>query len=219
MPFDREEFDRSDPELLQEGRWGNAVLYLFRRGEEAWVVKDFRPCPGIVRQTWGAYMAGRELSALRKLDGIPGFPQDAFRLDRFAIAYRYIAGTDIGEADQALLTPVFFEALDSLVSKMHACGVAHLDIRTGSNVLVTERGNPLILDFQSHLGLEGLPAFLRRFLVAVDRSGVYKHWARRSPESLGKERAEFLERFNGLRKFWILKGYLGVKAGKGREGA
>jgi len=219
MPFTREEFDRWNPELLQEGRWGNADILLSRKGEEVWVVKDFRSCPAVVRQTWGTYMAGRELSALRKLDGIPGFPRDAFRLDRFAIAYRYISGTDIGKADPALLPGSFFEALESLVSKMHERGVVHLDIRTASNVLVTAEGRPLILDFQSHLDLTGFPAWLRRFLVAVDRSGVYKHWSRISPETLGKERTDFLQRFNRLRRFWILKGYLGVRSGKGKGDA
>lgn len=218
MPFSREEFHRSNPELLHKGRWGNADMYLFRKGGEAWVVKDFRPCFSLVRHTWGAFMVRREHTALRRLDGIPGFPQNAFRLDRFAVAYRFVAGTDIGEARPALLNQAFFESLESLVAKMHERDIAHLDIRTGSNVLVTERGEPLILDFQSHLGLSGFPRFFRRFLADVDRSGVYKHWFRRAPDSLGKERAVFLERFNLLRKFWILKGYLGIRSGKGKEG-
>ena len=81
-PFTREEFERSSTEILSRGRWGNADLHLFRKGTDAWVVKDFRHCPSGVRQTWGAFMAGRELSALRVLSGIPGIPEDAFRLDR-----------------------------------------------------------------------------------------------------------------------------------------
>ncbi len=212
IPFSREEFDRSVPEIVHKGRWGNADIFLFRKGEDVWVVKDFRPCPAVVRHTWGAYMAGRELSALRRLDGIPGFPQDAFCLDRFAMAYRFVSGTDIGEADHALLTPSFFEELESLVATMHERGVAHLDIRTGSNVLVTDRGDPFILDFQSHLCFEGFPAFFRGLLVDVDRSGVYKHWFRCAPDSLGEERTELLRRVNRWRRYWILKGYLGIKS-------
>jgi hypothetical protein len=211
IPFSREEFDRSAPELVHKGRWGNADIFLFRKGEEIWVVKDFRPCPAIVRHTWGVHMAGRELAALRRLDGIPGFPEGAFRLDRFAMGYRFVSGTDIGEADPALLTPSFFEELEALVSRMHERGVAHLDIRTGSNVLVTDRGKPFILDFQSHLLLERFPAFFRGLLVDVDRSGVYKHWSRCAAESLGEERNELLRRVNRWRRYWILKGYLGFK--------
>ncbi len=161
-------------------------------------------------------MAGRELSALRKLSGIPGFPEDAFRLDRYAIAYRFVPGSEIGQARQELLTPGFFEQLESLVGRMHGRDIAHLDIRTGGNVLVTERGNPLILDFQSHVDLAGLPGFLRRILIAVDRAGVYKHWSNRAPGTLGEEREAHLRRMNGWRRYWVLKGYLGVKPGPGR---
>jgi RIO-like serine/threonine protein kinase len=215
MPFTREEFDRSGPELLHGGRWGNADMFLFRKGGEPWVVKDFRSCPAIVRHTWGARMAARELSALRRLDWIPGFPRDSFRLDRFAMAYRFVAGTDIGEADLALLTPPFFQELESLVRKMHERGVAHLDIRTGSNVLITDGGRPFLLDFQSHVRLEGLPSFFRGLLVDVDLSGVYKHWARCAPDSMGEERTHLLRRVNRWRRYWILKGYLGIRSKEG----
>ena len=216
-PFTREEFERSKTELLSRGRWGNADLHLFRSGGEAWVVKDFLHCPAGVRQTWGSFMAGRELLALRRLAGIPGFPQDAFRLDRYAIAYRFVPGIEMGRAKPELLTQGFFEQLESLVGRMHGRDIAHLDIRTGGNVLVTDEGTPLILDFQSHVNLSGVPAFLRRVLVAVDRAGVYKHWSIRAPGTLGEEREAHLRRMNGWRRFWILKGYLGVRPGPARQ--
>jgi len=211
IPFTREEFEGSALELLHKGRWGNADVYHLRKGGEDWVVKDFSPCPPMTRATWGTWMVGRELTAIRKLAGIPGFPRDAFRLDRFAFAYRFVPGEEIGVADPNLLTSAFFEELENLVGKMHAQGIAHLDIRAAKNILVSERGDPFILDFQSHVSLDGLPRFLRALLVDIDRSGVYKHWDRRFPGSLDKERAMLLERMNRLRRFWILKGYLGVK--------
>ena len=216
-PFTREEFDRSGARLLHGGRWGNADISLFRKNGESWVVKDFRHCPPGVRHTWGICMAGRELSALRRLSGIPGFPQDAFRLDRYAIAYRFVPGNEIGQGDPDLLTPGFFESLESLVERMHERDIAHLDIRTGGNVLVTEEASPLILDFQSHVRLGGLPGFLRRILVAVDLAGVYKHWSIRAPGSMGEEREEHLRRMNTWRRYWILKGYLGIKPGPARS--
>jgi hypothetical protein len=209
--FSREEYARSGGEILHRGRWGNADIHLFRRGNEVWVVKDFLHCPFIVRHTWGAFMVGREMSAMRKLQGFPGFPRDPFRLDRFAVAYRYETGRDIGRAAPGLLTPAFFGKLESLVAEMHRRGVAHLDLRSGSNALVTGAGEPYILDFQSHVSLDGLPRFLRNLLIDVDRSGVYKHWARLAPGTLGEERSALLERMNRWRRFWVLKGYLGFR--------
>ena len=210
VPFLREEFERSAPELLHRGRWGNADVYRFRRGEECWVVKDFRSCPPLTRDTFGAWMVRRELSAIRVLAGIPGFPQDAFRLDRLALAYRFMPGREIGTR-QGVPSPAYFEELEELVEKMHGRGIAHLDIRAAKNILITDQGKPFILDFQSHVPLGKLPRFLRDLLVDVDRSGVYKHWERRFPGSMGAERATLLERMNRWRRFWILKGYLGIK--------
>ena len=69
------------------------------------------------------------------------------------------------------MSPAFFEELESLVGKMHERGVAHLDIRAAKNILVTDLGEPFILDFQSHVSLGRLPRFLRNLLVDVDRSG------------------------------------------------
>jgi len=115
------------------------------------------------------------------------------------------------QADPRLLTTAFFEELERLVGRMHARGIAHLDIRAAKNILVTDRGEPLILDFQSNVRLDGLPRFLRDLLVDIDRSGIYKHWARRVPGSLGEERTRLLERMNRLRRFWFFKGYLGIK--------
>jgi hypothetical protein len=210
IPFTREEFERSEPEFLHRGRWGNADVYRFRKGEDCWVVKDFRSCPTLTRHTFGAWMVGRELSAMRTLAGIPGFPQEAFRLDRLALAYRFVPGKEIGDWT-SVSSPAFFEELEELVEKMHGRGIAHLDIRAAKNILITDRGAPFILDFQSHVPFGRLPRFLRKLLVDVDRSGVYKHWERRFPGSMGAERARLLGRMNRWRRFWILKGYLGIK--------
>lgn len=211
IPFTREEYERSGTEIIHGGRWGNADIHLYRRGNDVWVVKDFLHCPFVVRHTWGAFMVEREMSAMRNLQEFPGFPRDPFRLDRFAVAYRFEAGKDIGQTAPGNLTPAFFEKLESLVAEMHSRGVAHLDLRSGSNALVTEEGNPYILDFQSHVSLAGLPRFLRTILIDVDRSGVYKHWARVAPGTLSGERAMLLDRMNRWRRYWILKGYLGFK--------
>ena len=209
-PFTREQFSRCATELILKGRWGNADIYRFFKDNDSWVVKDFQPRPFFVRHTYGAWMVGVELSAMRLLAGLKGFPREPFRLDRFAFAYRYTPGIGIGE-DDAETTPAFFEALEKLVEKMHERGVAHLDIRAAKNILITDRGEPFILDFQSYAPLKKFPRFLRKLLMDVDRSGVYKHWKRKFPETMGQERAMFLERMNLQRRFWILKGYLGFK--------
>jgi hypothetical protein len=51
---------------------------------------------------------------------------------------------------------------------------------------------------------------LRRFAERVDHASIYKHWAKRSPETLGTERRAVLDRINELRPLWALRGYFGA---------
>ncbi|MCZ7565939.1 MAG: hypothetical protein M5U08_20880 [Burkholderiales bacterium] len=197
--------------MLNQGRWANATVLLFEHCGEQWVIKDFGPCPFAYRHTLGRWMVHRELSALAQLRGVPGVPADAFRLDAFALAYRFVAGQQIARVGASGATAEYFEALERTVRAIHARGIAHLDLRYGGNILVTDRTEPVVLDFQSHVRLAGLPAWLRRLLIGADLSGLYKHWSHRHPDTLGPERAAFLARATRLRRLWVFKGYLGWK--------
>jgi hypothetical protein len=210
-PFSRADLAAGAPRVLNKGRWANATVLLYQRSGKHWVVKDFRPCPFLYRHTFGRLMVRRELSALARLRGIPGVPAQAFRVDDFALAYRFVPGEQIARVGAEGATPEYFQALERAVLAIHERGIAHLDLRYGGNILVTDRGEPFVLDFQSHVKLAGLPAWLKRVLVGADLSGLYKHWSHRHPDTLGPERLAFLERASRLRKLWVFKGYLGLK--------
>jgi hypothetical protein len=42
-------------------------------------------------------------------------------------------------------------------------------------------------------------------------AGVYKKWAVWQPQTLGPQRRAVLERMQHWRRFWVLRGYLGMK--------
>jgi hypothetical protein len=152
----------------------------------------------------------REAAGLRKLAGVPGTPQGAFRIDAFALAYRFVPGRGLRRFPVETLSPGFFPSLERSVTELHArARIVHLDLRNADNILVTEAGEPMLLDFQSHIGLRWMPAPLRRFAERVDRAAIYKHWARRLPATLGPERSAVLARINELRPLWALRGYIG----------
>ena len=205
--FSRADIELVDGAYLNKGRWGNADLYRFQYRGGEWVVKDFRHCPPLVRDLWGAVMVRRELLALRRLAGIPGVPQKAFRLDRYALCYEYMQGTVLADVPNDRTPPSFFEALEDRVRQMHARGLCHLDIRYRRNILVLIDGSPGLLDFQSHLGIGRLPAFLRRWLEEADLSGVYKHWWGRCPGTISEDRLRLLRAADRRRGMWVLKGY------------
>lgn len=211
-PFTRAQFERAPGEMLSRGRWANAVLTIHRHGNALWVVKDFRPRAFALRNTAGRFLVRREVRVLRRLAGLAGVADAAFRLDAHALAYRYVPGVPLNQADLGARAPEYFAALERLLQQVHAVGgILHLDVRNARNVLVSERGEPFLLDFQSHLSTRWLPARMRRWAERFDLAGVYKHWARRSPETLGETRARLLAEMNRWRRLWVLRGYLGVR--------
>jgi len=213
-PFSRFDFERDPGKLLHGGRWANADVRLFRHGDKDWVVKDFGPRSSIVRKTIGALFTNREVVALQRLADIPGVPADVFQVDRHAFAYRFTPGREISERHRTPLTAEFFRALEALLQNVHARGIVHLDVRNGHNVLVSDQGKPLLIDFQSNLRTQWMPRGLRRWMEEFDLAGAYKHWARADPVSLDPARAIMLERMNRWRKFWVLRGYLGFRRRK-----
>ena len=94
---------------------------------------------------------------------------------------------------------------------MHARGIVHLDVRNGRNVLITEDGRAALIDFQSHLGTTRLPRALRGWMERYDMAGVYKHWERNHPQSLGETRSALLSGMNRWRRLWPFRGYLGMR--------
>jgi hypothetical protein len=214
---DRADLETGGAHLLNAGRWANADVLRLERAGETWIVKDFRHCPWLVRATWGRWMVARELHALTRLDGIVGIPSGARRIDRFAFTYRFIEGPTLRHADRRRVPVEYFLRLEELVRRMHAAGIAHLDLRNRRNALVTAEGLPAILDFQSAVRIESWPSFLRPLLRQVDLSGVYKHWASFHPGTMGAEREALLARHEAIRRFWIFRGYLGIKRARGER--
>jgi predicted Ser/Thr protein kinase len=209
-PFDRALLDAGSKELLRDGRWANARVCRFSFGGEEWVVKDFAPRSFWVRNTLGRLLLRRELRALQRLAGIEGVPGGAFRVDRHAIAARYIPGVTLGKVAAEQLNASFFAALERLLKQVHARGIVHLDTRGTGNMLMTPAGLPALIDFQASLGTRWMPVSWRRFLGDLDMAGVYKKWLQHDPESMGPERRALYECMTRWRRLWVLRGYAGA---------
>jgi hypothetical protein len=209
--FSRADLERGPRTVLSQGRWANAVLYLFEHGGTQWVVKDFRPRGFLARNLIGRFLVVREFGALSRLEGIPATPQGAFRIDKFALAYRYVPGRNLRGTRDVQFPSDFFAHLELGLREMHKrARLAHFDLRNAKNILMTESGEPMLLDFQSAVGTGWMPAPLRRFAERIDLAAIYKHWRKRSPETMGADRVEALARMNRIRPLWALRGYIGA---------
>jgi serine/threonine protein kinase len=104
------------------------------------------------------------------------------------------------------LPPSFLPELEKVLREVHERGVVHLDLRHKGNILVTEKGEPFLIDFNSSFVFKE-KGFLRRFLFPllrwVDYGGLLKLKKRISPSLMTPEEMVFLKRFDRLRKLWF----------------
>lgn len=198
-------------EVLNLGKFANAYVYRYedRENDIDLTIKDFYHCPLPVRQTLGRFMPKVEFNTIKKLEGIHGIAPDVFLLSPYTVAFSFVKGDPIkayGKKNKTI--PVeFFIQLEESIRQMHHRDIVHLDLRNFGNILRGEDDLPYIIDFQSSISTRLLPSKIRGILEDSDISGVYKAWKALGGEPLPKDKEVFLEEFNALRKFWILKGY------------
>jgi predicted Ser/Thr protein kinase len=203
--------------LLNQGKYGNANVYRYSEGPRDLVIKEFYSRSGFIRTTLGRFFIRREARALVDLEGIAGIPPGGRRLGPAALAEAFLDGetlVQLHRVRQIQLPKSFFLDLERLVDEMHQAGYAHLDLRNLGNLICGRDGRPYILDFQSCMRTARWPRFVRRIMENSDRSGIYKCWLKLCAEPLDSERAAFMDRFSGTRKFWIFKGYWFTKTWK-----
>jgi serine/threonine protein kinase len=99
---------------------------------------------------------------------------------------------------------MFFVELSRAIERLHARGVAHLDLRQRRNVLIDGRGRPVLVDFAAAIvSRTGSPLRLAFPLFrAIDRGAVLKHRRLLAPSGLS-ERERRADRFFGaLGRLW-----------------
>jgi serine/threonine protein kinase len=210
-PFDRGRLAGAEHELLRDGRFANARVERVRIDGVDWIFKDFSTRSFVVRETVGRFLLGREVRALRRLEGLPGVPSQAFRIDAHAMAARFVPGRSLALLQDDAIDTDYLAALEALLQQVHARGIVHLDNRGGGNLLLQPDGRPGIIDFQAALSTRWMPAPLRRWFDALDMSGVYKKWQQWQPGTMGVERRASYERMTRWRRLWVLRGYFGLR--------
>jgi RIO-like serine/threonine protein kinase len=190
-------FDLSRAELtngahvvLNHGRARNPDVLLVRTEHGPVVVKDFAARGWWVRMLLGRWLTGREVRAYRRLAGHPSVPRLLGRVDALAFAVEYRPGRRMSRRLAGDLPAGFVDRLAVAVDEMHACGVVHLDLRHRSNVLVDERGEPVLIDFASAIRVPTRGPFARLARLALgrfDRVAVEKWRQRVEPGGLEGE--------------------------------
>jgi hypothetical protein len=170
--------------LLNRGSARNPDVLLVEHGGERLVVKDFAPRGALVRASVGRWIAAREARAYLQLEGHPAVPRFRGWIDPLAFALEYRPGRRMSRRLAGRVPVDFVARLDAALAEMHRRGVAHLDLRHRSNVLVGEDGRPVLIDFGSAVcfapGSAGA-RWLLPLLARVDRGALAKWRGRLEP--------------------------------------
>ncbi|HKC52489.1 MAG TPA: alpha/beta fold hydrolase [Myxococcota bacterium] len=148
--------------MLNVGGLANPDVLLVRREVGApVVVKDWSRRGPLVRAFLGPLLARHELAMLERVEGLPGLPRPCQRIDRLALALEFVAGRPLRRRTHGRALPsAFFIALEGILEGLRLRGVAYLDLRSPTNVLVTPSSAPALVDLGSALALP-LPRALR----------------------------------------------------------
>ena len=189
---------------LTKGNFGKPDLNQVEVEGRSLMVKDVRRKNFFLRWTLGLWLIHKEWKTYSRLTGMKGIPQPFERIDRFAFIMEFIPGRPILRGEPCPSS--FFSDLEKVLREVHDRGVVHLDLRHRGNILVSEKGEPFLIDFNSSFAFKE-KGFLRRYLFPllrwVDYGGLLKLKERVSPSSMTSGELAFLKRFNRIRKLWI----------------
>ncbi len=182
----------------------------------------------------GRRTAQNERRLLEQLAGLQGIPalagpvRGAGPVLRHAVAREYVAGHPLGNRE--VVSDTFFHDLNRLLEEMHKRRTVYVDLHKRENIIVSERGEPCLIDFQISLAwpawLPSGPLF--RIFARSDQYHLMKHWARCRPDQCGIDSIEMRKRipwwirthrlvarpFRELRRRLLVR--LGIRSGKGR---
>ena len=146
------------------GGFANPDVLVVRYQGTQLVVKDWGRRSAWVRALVAPWLARHEAAMLAHADGITGVPRLRARIDRLALAMEYVEGRPLRRPSHGrALPPRFFAELESILERLAQRGVAYLDLRSTTNVLITPSGAPALVDLGSALRLPLPRGWILRF--------------------------------------------------------
>jgi serine/threonine protein kinase len=119
------------------------ILHYNRDGRDL-IVKSAMGC-GLLRSIRQRTLQ-REFQAYQRMDGLPGVPKCFGMAAGRYLVLEFVHGKPYREATWTDRDRWFAEFL-ALLRSFHARGVSHGDLKSKSNIMVTDQGQPCVIDF------------------------------------------------------------------------
>ncbi len=198
-------------EVLRNGGGSRPDVLRVGYGDGEAILKDQGGCDAAFARLLGPLLAWREARSLRRLQEVPGVPALLARPDSRSVLMEYIPAAPLTKASHPDW-PAFFAALEQLLEAMHSRGVAHCDVRSPDNTLVSNTGDPVLVDFVASVHDAGiwnpLGRWLFRLFCGVDRKAVIKLKSIVAPELVAEHERHLLEHraplHRAVRRFGIV---------------
>jgi hypothetical protein len=222
-------------EVFKHDSWAATALYLGSDGSRR-VVKIHRqePAFGVPMRWLGLRTARNERRLLGQLAGLKRIPTLAGPVSvnqkvlENAVAREFVEGHPLGNREA--VPDTFFHDLHHLLRGMHARRTVYVDLHKRENIIVSDNGEPCLIDFQiSLLWPSWMPLGpIFRIFSRSDEYHLMKHWTRCRPDQRNSDLLSLEERipwwirahrlvarpFREMRRRLLVR--LGVRAGKGR---
>jgi predicted Ser/Thr protein kinase len=192
--------------VVREGYRHKADLYIVDWGAGPVLIKDFRK-KSWLRRALGRLQTGREYRAYTWLGRMEGIPRVFGRIDAHALAIEWVEGELLATApDRVSDGQRYVRELQHVMCRLHATGLAHLDLRSNKNVVIRRGGQLVVVDFASALwcrpgGLIHRLCF--PLLQAWDLSGWLKWKETLAAGPLTDDEHAQLRRHRKLSSLWV----------------
>jgi len=200
-----QELPRKQKAILRPATPTRPALRLIEENGVRAVVKDFSMNRFLFRHLAGRFLVWRESRAYRQVAGLEGVPMLYRVINGLAIVVEYIPGISLSDLERPSDLPEhFFQACADLLSRIHARGVAHCDLKREPNILVGSDGRPYFVDWAAailHRECRFFPSnrIYARFLQD-DQLAIIKHKCKHLPAEVSREERRRLEYRSGPEK-------------------
>jgi len=190
----RQQLDSLPSKTLRSGYGARPEVRIIRSDSRDLLVKDYHKGKSLFGRLLGRFLTCREKIAYERLKDLPGVPRYCGLLDPYALILEYVPSKHVQDVDPAQISADFFRLLSELVTNLHRRGIAHGDLHKLDNILIDDRGRPVVVDFTSAImtGSNPLVALVFRILCDEDRRGIYKLKNQVAPHLLSEQQRKFL---------------------------